>query len=209
MALGVIARKIGMSRVFLPTGEAVPVTYLKVEDNAIVRTKTTEKDGYSALVLGIGENIVRTRKGKELKKHKHQKEFTVDSLDGHAIGGKITIESLPVESIVTIQGVSKGKGFQGVMKRHHFAGGPASHGSHFKREPGSVGMRTWPGRIHAGKRMAGHMGDDTVTIKDRAVLVCDIEKKIIGVKGPVPGANGCTVYVSLQPAPATSKTPKK
>ncbi len=205
MALGLIARKIGMSRVFLPTGEAVPVTYLQVEDNTVVRTRTTEKDGYQALVLGIGEHTVKTRKGKELKKHKNQKEFKVESLDGYTVGGKLTVESLPLESLVTITGVGKGKGFQGVMKRHHFAGGPATHGSHFKREPGSVGMRTWPGRIHAGKRMAGHMGSETVTIKNRAVLVCDKDKKILGVKGPVPGGNGSLVYVTLEPAPAPSK----
>lgn len=205
MALGLIARKIGMSRVFLPNGEAVPVTYLKVEDNTVVRTRTTEKDGYQAIVVGIDEKTVKTRKGKELKKHNNQKEFQVESLEGYAAGSTLTVESLPLESLVTIKGVGKGKGFQGVMKRHHFAGGPATHGSHFKREPGSVGMRTWPGRIHAGKRMPGHMGTETVTIKHRAVLVCDKDKKILGVKGPVPGGNGCIVYVTLEPSTKASK----
>src|SRR3989338_8587506 len=108
---------------------------------------------------------MKTRKGKELKKFKEQKEFLVDSLEGLAAGGKVTIEAMPAESMVRITSTSKGKGFQGVMKRWHFAGGPASHGSHFKREPGSVGMRTRPARIHAGKRMAGHMGLDTVTLR--------------------------------------------
>ena len=203
MALGVIARKIGMSRVFLPTGEAVPVTYLKVDDNEIVRTRTTEKDGYQALVLGIDGEIVKTRKGNDLKKHRNQKEFTVDSLDGFVAGGTVTVSALPLASLVTVTSVGKGKGFQGVMKRHHFSGGPASHGSHFKREPGSVGMRTWPGRIHAGKRMAGHMGLETVTLKHRAVLVLDEARKVIGVKGPVPGANGGIVYLTLEKSPAT------
>ncbi len=201
MPLGIIARKIGMSRIFLPNGDAVPVTYLAVEDNTVVRTKTKEKDGYQAVVLGIDEKKVKTRKGRELTKAKNQKEFMVDSLDGMAIGGKVTSDIFPVASLVTIKSVSKGKGFQGVMKRHHFAGGPATHGSHFKREPGSVGMRTWPGRIHPGKRMAGRMGGDTITMKSRPVLVSDASAKIVGIKGPVPGPNGGIVYLT----PETSK----
>lgn len=207
MALGVIARKIGMSRVFLPTGESIAVTYLKVEDNTVVRTKTKERDGYSAIVLGIGEHIMRTRKAREIKKYSSQKEFTLESLDGHPVGHKVTAEALPVDSLVTVVGVSKGKGFQGAMKLHHFSGGPASHGSHFKREPGSVGMRTWPGRIHAGKRMAAHMGSETITIKNRPVMVCDTQKKIIGIKGAVPGANGSIVFVTLETGTA-KKEPK-
>ncbi len=209
MALGLIARKIGMSRVFLPNGDAVPVTYLKVEDNTVVRTKTKEKDGYQAVVLGAGQYTVKTRKGNTLTKHSDQKEFQVDSLDGHAIGNTLTVESIPTETLVTVKGVGKGKGFQGVMKRHHFSGGPASHGSHFKREPGSVGMRTWPGRIHAGKRMPGHMGSETVTLKHRAVLVSDAQKKIIGIKGPIPGGNGSLVYLTPEPPKAAKPAPKK
>ncbi len=208
--IGVIARKLGMSRVFLPTGEAVPVTYLQVQDNMIVRTKTKEKDGYNAVVLGVDEQMVRTRKGKELKKMKNQKEFIVESLDGFAQGGKITAEMFPVDSFVTIRGVSKGKGFQGVMKRYHFAGGPATHGSHFKREPGSVGMRTWPGRIHKGKRMAGRMGGDAITIKHRAIVSADAAERLVAIKGAVPGPNGGLLYVTLEPTPvAKAVTAKK
>lgn len=198
--IGVIARKIGMSRVFLPTGEAVPVTYVKVEDNTVLRTKTTEKDGYQAVVLGIDEEQMKTRKGKALTKHRNQKEFPMESLDGLEKGKKITLASMPVESLVTVTGIGKGKGFQGVMKRHHFSGGPATHGSHFKREPGSVGMRTWPGRIHAGKRMPGRMGNVTVSLKHRPVIVNDAEKKVLGIKGPIPGPNGSIVYLTTEPA---------
>lgn len=204
MALGVIARKVGMSRAFLPSGEAVAVTYLKVDDNIVVRTKSPEKDGYTAVVLGVGEHTMKTRKGKALTKFKAQKEFKVDSLENYAAGTKVTVAAVPQDAMVTITGTSKGKGFQGVMKRHGFSGGPASHGSHFKREPGSVGMRTWPGRIHAGKRMAGHMGLDTVTIKHRPVVVADVDTKVIGVKGAVPGPNGSFVYVTLE-APSSTK----
>ena len=202
MALGLIARKIGMSRVFLPTGEAIPVTYLKVEDNSVVRMRTKEKDGYNAAVVGVDAKTVKTRKGKEIKKFTNQKEFRVEAADGLQAGSTLTVEALPADSVVTIVGTGKGKGFQGVIKRWHFSGGPATHGSHFKREPGSVGMRTWPGRIHAGKKMPGHMGLETVTLKGRAVVVCDKEKKVLGIKGPIPGGNGSIVYVTLEKSPA-------
>jgi large subunit ribosomal protein L3 len=121
----------------------------------------------------------------------------VEKLDGLTLGSTVPVTTLTKESLVTVTGTSKGKGFQGVMKRHHFAGGPRTHGSHFKREPGSVGMRTWPGRIHKGKRMAGHMGLETVTIKNRPVLLSDEAKKIIAIKGPIPGPNG--TFVTLTP----------
>ena len=112
-------------------------------------------------------------------------------------------------SLVTVSSVSKGKGFQGVVKRYHFAGGPASHGSHFKREPGSVGMRTWPGRIHKNKRMPGRMGGDKVTLKHCPVIVSDAEQKLVAIKGPIPGPNGSIVYLTLEPAAAKKPAPKK
>lgn len=201
MPVGLIARKVGMSRQFLPSGEAVAVTYLKVEPNVVVRTKTTEKDGYNAVVLGIGPKVWKTRKGKSLTRYSFQKEWEVDSLDGMEPGKHITAEAMPAESLVTIAGISKGKGFQGVVRRHHFAGGPSSHGSHMKREPGSVGMRADPGRIFKGHRMAGHMGLEHITIHHRPVMLSDAEKGLIAVKGPIPGPNGAAVYVTLE-APA-------
>ena len=206
MPLGLIARKLGMSRVFLKNGEATAVTYLKIQDNAIVRSKTKDKDGYNAVVAGIDEEMIRTRKGKELRKYRNQKEFAVDSLEGLSAGGKLSSSLLPVDSLVTVRGVSKGKGFQGVIKRYHFAGGPASHGSHFKREPGSVGMRTWPGRIHKNKRMPGRMGGGRITIKHRPVLISDDEQKVVGIKGPIPGPNGSLVYLTLESAPTQKQS---
>ena len=201
MASGLIARKLGMSRVFLD-GAAVAVTYLQVEPNVIVRTKNTEKDGYNAIILGIAPKTVKTRKGNEFQKFGIQKEWKVDSLEGLTAGGKLTVEAIPEKTVVTITGTSKGKGFQGVMKRHHFAGGPATHGSHFKREPGSVGMREIPGRIHPGKRMPGHMGHETVTVHNRAVVLCDKEKGVLAVTGPVPGPNGAAVYLTVESQPS-------
>ena len=202
---GLIARKIGMSRIFLPTGEAVPVTYLQCDPNVIVRTKTKEKDGYNAVVLGIGAKQWRSRKGKENVRYALQKEWQLESLDGMEPGKKVTAEILPVDTKVTIASVSKGKGFQGVMRRHHFAGGPATHGSHFKREPGSVGMRAQPGRILKLHRMAGHMGGEQITLQHRSVVMSDSVKGIIGIKGPVPGPNGAHVFVTVEAAPEAQK----
>ncbi len=199
--IGLIARKVGMSRAFLANGEAVAVTYLKVEPNTVVRTKTREKDGYDAVVLGVGAKQWKTRKGAEHTRYRMQKEFKVDSLEGFDAGSTVSVDVLPAESLVTVQGISKGKGFQGVVKRHVFRGGPRTHGSHFKREPGSIGMRTSPGRIFRGHRMAGHMGLDHLTLKHRSVIVHDAAESIIAVKGPVPGPNGAHVVLTLESAP--------
>ena len=198
MPVGLIARKVGMSRAFLPTGEAVAVTYLEVTPNVVVRTKTKEKDGYDAVVLGVEGKEWKTRKGTAHTRYKMQKEWKVDSLEGMEVGKQITVDALPAESMVTVSSITKGKGFQGVVRRHGFRGGKMSHGSHFKREPGSIGMRADPGRIFKGHRMAGHMGLEKMTIKHRAVITSDASKGIIAIKGPVPGPNGAHVYITLE-----------
>lgn len=200
MPLGLITKKVGMSRVFLANGEAVPVTYLQVEPNTVVRIKTKAKDGYDAVVLGTGAKEWKSRKGKTNVRYQEMHEWMVDSLEGMEAGKKLAAEIVPLESNVTIQGVTKGKGFQGVVRRHGFHGGPFSHGSHFKREPGSVGMRTDPGRIFKGTRMAGRMGGDTMTFKHRAIVASDAQKGVLAVKGPVPGPNGATVLLTLESA---------
>ena len=206
---GLIARKVGMSRMFLPTGEAVAVTYLECEPNVIVRLKTKEKDGYNAVVLGVGAKPWKSRKGKENVRYRLQKEWQLDSLDGMEPGKKVTAELLPVDTMVSIIATSKGKGFQGVMRRHHFSGGPATHGSHFKREPGSVGMRAQPGRILKGHKMAGRMGGDQITLQHRPVVVVDAAKGIIGIKGPVPGPNGAHVFLTVEAAKPEKDSSKK
>jgi len=198
MPAGLITTKIGMSRIFLSGGEAVPVTYLRAQPNTVIRLKTQEKDGYNAVVLGVGERRKKTRNGKEHMTYVAEREWKVDSLEGYQAGTQITAETIPAESLVTVTGVSKGKGFQGVMKRYGFKGGPASHGSHFHREPGSIGMRAHPGRVLKGHRMAGHMGKDTVTLRKRPVIALDAEKGILAIKGPIPGPNGSTVYLTLE-----------
>ena len=198
--IGVIAKKIGMSRAFLPSGEAVAVTYLEVQPNTVVRTKTKDKDGYDAVVLGVGAKKWKTRKGNEHTRYSVQKEFKVDSLSDFEAGKTVTVEAIPAESMVTVHGVSKGKGFQGVVRRHGFHGGPLSHGSHFKREPGSVGMRGDPGRIFKGHKMAGRMGGDSITLHHCPVVMSDSQKNLIGIKGPIPGPNGTHVTLTLEPA---------
>ena len=195
---GVIAKKVGMSRVFLANGDAVAVTYLKVEPNTIVRQKTEGKDGYNAVVLGVGAKPWKSRKGKQNVRYARQKEWKVEELSSLTPGSTLDAKVLPAETVVTITGISKGKGFQGVIKRHKFKSGPGGHGSHHHREPGSVGMREWPGRINRGKRMPGRMGTDTVTICSRAVLSCDPEEGMVAVKGPVPGSNGSMVFVTVE-----------
>ena len=180
----------------------MPVTYLHVEPNIVVRTKTEEKDGYNAIVLGMVPKMWKSRKGKEHTRFMYQKEWRVPSLDGFSAGSELNIEEFTTEGTVTICGTSKGKGFQGVMKRHGFAGGPASHGSHFKREPGSIGMRTTPGRVLKGHHMAGRMGGDTLTLAHRPIVAVDSAKHIIAVRGPVPGPSGAIVYVTNEESPA-------
>ena len=198
---GIIAKKVGMSRVFLSNGDAIPVTYLKIEPNTIVRNKTEEKDGYNAVVLGVGEKMWRSRKGKENTRYAKQKEFKVETLDALTPGSKLDAQVLPVDTQVTVMGISKGKGFQGVIKRHKFKSGPSGHGSHHHREPGSIGNCEWPGRVNKGKRMPGRMGMDQITVKNRAVVVCDLEEGMVAVKGPVPGPNGARVFITVEEWP--------
>jgi len=198
---GLIATKVGMSRVFLDSGSAVPVTYLKVKPNTVVRTKSEEKDGYNAVVLGTSPRTVNTRKGNEFKRYRTQKEWKLESIEGFNNGMEVSAAILPKDTIVTVVGVSKGKGFQGVIKRHNFAQGPKTHGSHHHRRPGSVGMCEYPGRVLKGKKMPGRMGNDQVTLHKRAVLVCNPEEGIIAVKGPVPGPNGSYVYITVEQWP--------
>ncbi|PIP65667.1 50S ribosomal protein L3 [Candidatus Peregrinibacteria bacterium CG10_big_fil_rev_8_21_14_0_10_49_16] len=199
MNVGCIAKKIGMSRVFLDSGESVPVTYVSVEPHTVVRTKTDEKDGYKAVILGIHPSIKKTRKGKELKKYRRQKEWKVDSLDGLEQGKELKDDLFPEEGgKVTVTGVTKGKGFQGVVKRHGFHGGPGSHGSHHHREPGSVGMKEWPGRVLKGRKLPGQMGKKQCTLHHRPVVSCNREKGLIAIKGQIPGPNGAYVYITFE-----------
>jgi len=197
MCNGRICTKLGMSRVFTENGEAVAVTYLQVEPNHVIRTKSKNKDGYDAVVLGINPKMWRTRKGNEHTKYSQIKEWKVDSLEGLEPGKELNHVGFEKDAKVRLTGVSKGKGFQGVIKRYNFSRGPETHGSHHHRKPGSIGMCEFPGRVMKGKKMPGRMGNDTITLKKRTIMEIDEEKGVIAVRGPVPGPNGCRIFVTL------------
>ena len=199
---GIFAHKMGMSSIFGDGGEQIPVTVLKMEPWIVSQVKTKETDGYTAVQLASrpkrSKNSLESEKG-HLKKAGFEngayfvKEIRQDLPEGIQVGQRVSIESLAKGDVVRITSRSKGKGFAGSVKRWHFAGGPAAHGSKFHRQPGSSGNRTWPGRVMPGKKFPGHMGDDVVTVK--SVRIVDVLPKegILLVKGPVPGARNTLV----------------
>lgn len=190
---GILGKKIGMTRVFQDDGRVIPITVVQCDPNEIDQIKTTEKDGYPAIVLGFS----KLKKPTKTRKFRHLKEFKIEKKEAEKYkkGDLVTLENLKEAETVTISAVSKGKGFQGTVKLYHFAGGPRSHGSHMKREPGSVGTRAKPGRVHRGKRMARRMGMDKITLKNIPVMSIDTAKHLICLKGPVPGPIGTLVTI--------------
>lgn len=188
---GLLGKKIGMTRVIQEDGKVIPMTVVRCEPNEIAQIKTVDKDGYSAIVLGF----FPMKKASKTKKFHVMKEFKVDAAEPFKKGDKVTVEIFKEGELVAVTGTSKGKGFQGVVKRFHMRGGPASHGSHFHREPGSVGARAKPGKILRGKSLPGHMGSETCTVRS-SIVYLDQKKNLIGIKGAVPGStNG---YISLK-----------
>lgn len=187
---GILGKKIGMTRIIQDDGRVIPLTVVECEPNTVVQVKTVEKDGYPALILGFDA----LKKPTKNRKFRHLKEFRVQD-ESLKTGDAVNVEQFEIGERVRVTGVSKGKGFQGVMKRHNFAGGPASHGSHFHREPGSIGACARPGRVHKGKRMAGRMGTDTVTLQSVEIVYVDREKNLLGIKGPLCGGNGSLVII--------------
>lgn len=188
---GILGKKLGMTRVFQDDGCVIPMTVVECEPNIVVQVKTPEKDGYPAVVLGFDALSKPTK----TKKFNHLKEFTITEGETFNKGDKITVESLKDTELVTVTGVTKGKGFQGVMRRHNFQGAPASHGAVDHREPGSIGARAKPGRVEKGKKLPGHMGTMTLTKRDIKVVYLDKEKNLVGLKGPIPGPIGTLVII--------------
>jgi large subunit ribosomal protein L3 len=201
MSIGLIGRKIGMTSVFQEDGTMVPVSVVAVEPNTVTRLRTDARDGYTAVQLGI-EPSRRLSKpeagqlGGDLPKVATIREFRVDSVDGYELGQTVSLADLfaPGE-LVDVTGVSKGKGFAGTVKRHHFSRGPKSHGSDNYRKPGSIGPGTTPGRVYKGLRMAGHMGADRTTIKKLRVVRTDPERNLLLVKGALPGGRGALLLI--------------
>jgi large subunit ribosomal protein L3 len=188
---GILGKKLGMTRVMQDDGRVIPISVVYCEPNEVVQVKTAEKDGYPAIVLGFSEY----KKPSKTRKFKFLKEFRIKEGETYKIGDKVTLEALKEIKTVSITGFSKGKGFQGVIKRHGFASGPSGHGSHHHREPGSVGTRAKPGRVAKGKKLPGHMGNKQVTIKKVPIIYLDNQNHLIGIKGPVPGATKGLVII--------------
>lgn len=199
------ALKLGMSTVFNDKGEAQNVTLLKYEPMIVSQLKTKEKNGYSALqVAFLPKRASRTTKaqGNHLKKAgfengaRYVREIRQDIPEGAEVGARVSIESLVVGDQLKITGTSKGKGFAGVVKRHGFQGGPATHGSHFHRIPGSVGNREFPGRVMPGRKMPGHLGMETATILNLSVVDVLAKENILMVYGSVPGSRNSLVKLT-------------
>ena len=205
MRTGIIAKKLGMSRIFEADGTHVPVTVLSVDSLKVVDVKTMERDGYTAVQLGTGavkaKNVSKALKGHFAKANVEPKkklgEFRVSEDCLLSVGDELSAEHFVAGQYVDVCATSIGKGFAGVMKRHNFAGLEASHGvSISHRSPGSTGQRQDPGKVFKGKKMAGHMGNERVTVQNLRVVAVDAEKGLIMVKGGVPGAENAWVRVT-------------
>lgn len=201
MALGLIGRKVGMMQWFDERGNAFAATVVQAEPNVVVQVRTPERDGYPALQLGYGrvkeKNVTRPLKGHFARAgappKRYLREFRVEDVSDYKPGQEITVEIFREGEKVDVSGISKGKGFQGVMKRHGFGGGPASHGSDSHRRPGSIGSMAATGKVFKGKKMAGHMGAERVTVQGLEVLKTDPAKNLIVLKGAIPGPRGALV----------------
>jgi large subunit ribosomal protein L3 len=194
MTIGLIGRKVGMTQIFQADGTMIPVSVVIVEPNTVTRLRTPERDGYAAVQLGVEESgkLNKPEMGqlKNLPKVSVIREFRLDAdgTDAYTVGQKLDVTLFAAGDIVNVTGVSKGKGFSGHIKRHHFKRGPKTHGSDHHRAPGSIGPGTTPGRVYKGMRMAGHMGDARATVKQLRVVRTDAERNLLLVKGAVPGS---------------------
>ncbi len=193
MIIGILGKKIGMTQVFNADGTVDAVTAIEAGPCVVTQIKTVANDGYEAVQLGFGhaKRLNSPQKGhlKGVGLFKHLREFRVSDTSSIQLGQRVDVSLFKEGDLVDITGISKGKGFAGVVKRHHFAGGPKTHGqSDRQRHPGSIGSTTFPGRVFKGMRMAGHMGSERVTVQKLKVVRADPERNLLLVKGAVPGA---------------------
>ncbi len=195
MVSDILGRKIGMVRLFRENGEAVAVTAIEAGPCVITQVKSDVKDGYNAIQLGFGKTkrLTSPQKGHlhDMDKVRYLREFRTEDISFAKRGEKVDVSFLKLGDLVNVAGFSKGKGFAGVVKRYHFAGGPKTHGQTDRhRAPGSIGATTSPGRVLKGKHMAGHMGNKKVTVRNLEVIQVDLGRNLLLLKGAVPGANG-------------------
>lgn len=200
MSVGIIGKKLGMSQVF-DGRELIPVTVIQAGPCKVVQKKTIEKDGYEAVQLAFEEEKKQTRvtkaaaghfKKSETAPHRFLREFR---MAGYEQGQDVKVDIFEKGELIAVSGVSKGKGFAGVMKRHNFAGGPGGHGSMFNRRPGSIGASAYPSRVWPGKKLPGHMGTATVTVKNLKIIEVRPEQNLLFVRGAVPGGDNALVLI--------------
>ena len=203
MTLGVIGKKVGMTQIFDEQGLAIPVTVIKVDETVVTQVKTVETDGYNAIQVGTiaakEKHLTKAQLGhfkkNNLSNYRHLQEFRVDNPQDYKVGDKVELSVLDNIEKVDVTGKSIGKGFQGTVKRHNFGRGPMAHGSKNHREPGSIGAGTTPSRVIKGKRMAGNMGNERVTITKLKLVKVDSANGLVLVKGSVPGCEGRLVTI--------------
>ena len=207
MSLGLVGRKVGMTRIFTDDGEAIPVTVVEVGDNRVPQIKTDETDGYTAVQVTFGARRA-SRVTKPLAGHLAKagveageiiREFRIDAAKAAELqaGGSLSVDLFEVGQKIDVQGVTIGKGYAGTIKRYHFASGRATHGnSRSHNVPGSIGMAQDPGRVFPGKRMTGHLGDVTRTVQNLEIAKIDAERKLLLVKGAIPGSKNGKVIVT-------------
>ena len=203
MKKGLIGKKIGMTQIFDETGKVIPVTAIEAGPCTVAQVKTVETDGYDAVQLGFGDvklkKVIKPIQGHFAKTNltpkKHLREFRLEDVSNFKVGDELKADVFEVGEKVDIQGTSKGKGFQGVIKRHGQHRGPMGHGSMYHRRPGSMGATSTPGRVFKGKKLPGHMGVQTVTIQNLEVVKVDLDKNVILVKGSVPGVKGSILKI--------------
>ena len=203
MKKGLIGKKIGMTQIFNEEGKVIPVTVIEAGPCVVSQVKTEETDGYNSIQLGFGaikeSKVNKPERGHFTKANiapaRYLREFRVDSIEDVKVGDELKADIFMAGDKIDIQGTSKGKGFQGVIKRHGQHRGPMGHGSMYHRRPGSMGSTSTPGRVFKGKKLPGHMGAETVTIQNLEVIKVDLDKNIILVKVSVPGAKGAILKI--------------
>ena len=203
MKKAIIGKKVGMTQIFDESGKVIPVTVIEAGPCVVAQVKSNETDGYNAVQLGFGD-VKESKVNKPVKGHfaksklalkKHLREFRMDSVEDVKVGDEFKADVFVKGDKVDIQGTSKGKGFQGVIKRHGQSRGPMGHGFMYHRRPGSMGSTSTPGRVFKGKKLPGHMGNVTVTIQNLKVVRVDLDKNCILVKGSVPGNKGAILKI--------------
>lgn len=202
MKKAILGRKIGMTQIFDENGKAIPVTVVEAGPCVVVQVKTKDADGYEAIQLGFGEikdkKLIKPMKGHFTKVNvaprKYLREFRLEEAS-YNVGDEIKADIFEAGETIDVTGTTKGKGFQGVIKRHGQSRGPMGHGSMYHRRPGSMGSTSTPGRVFKGKNLPGHMGNETVTIQNLEIIKVDLDKNVLLIKGSVPGNKGAILKI--------------